>query len=164
MRNGASIMLTSSRSQRAALDVLLQLTAQLTDDRPLEDFLKAVTEATLDLLHADHASIRLLDTTRTALLSGARSGTGEDDRPMDFKRGEGVLGWVIEHGQPARIGNVEHDSRWVKAEGQAFHVRSIIAEPLWSSGEVIGVLSVTTPAEGAFSDEDQLLLRLLANC
>ena len=92
----------SSRSQRAALDVLLQLTAQLTDARPLEDFLKAVTEATLDLLHADHASIRLLDTTRTSLLSGARSGTGEEDRPMDFKRGEGVLGWVVEHGQPDR--------------------------------------------------------------
>ncbi len=155
----------SSRSQRAALDVLLQLTAQLTDDRPLEDFLKAVTEATLDLLHADHASIRLLDTTRTSLLSGARSGTGEEDRPMDFKRGEGVLGWVVEHGQPARIGDVEHDSRWVRAEGQqSFSVRSIIAEPLWSSGEVIGVLSVTNPVANAFGDEEQLMLRLLANC
>ena len=44
-----------------ALELLLQLTAQLTDDRPLEDFLKAVTEATRELLRADHASVRLLD-------------------------------------------------------------------------------------------------------
>jgi len=151
-------------SSQRALDVLLQLTAQLTDDRPLEEFLKAVTEATLELLHADHASIRLLDTSRTSLLTGARSGTGEDDRPMDFKRGEGILGWVVEHGQPARIGDAEHDTRWIAAEGQSFDVRSIIAEPLWSTGEVIGVLAVTAPAENAFSDEDQLLLRLLANC
>jgi len=151
-------------SSQRALDVLLQLTAQLTEDRPLEEFLKAVTTATLELLHADHASIRLLDTTRSALLTGARSGTGEDDRPMDFKRGEGILGWVVEHGQPARIGDVAHDSRWVAPEGQSFDVRSIIAEPLWSTGEVIGVLAVTSPLDSAFSDEDQLLLRLLANC
>jgi len=151
-------------SSQQVVEALLHLTAQLTDDRPLEEFLKAVTDATRELLRADHASIRLLDTARTALLSGARSGTGEDDRPMEFKRGEGILGWVVELGQPARIGDVDHDTRWVKPLGQQFHVRSIMAEPLWSSGEVIGVLSVTSPEAGAFSEEDQLLLRLLANC
>lgn len=151
-------------SSQRALDVLLQLTAQLTDDRPLEDFLKAVTDATLELLRADHASIRLLDTSRTALLSGARSGTGEEDRPMDVKRGEGILGWVVEHGQPVRLGDAQHDSRWMKAERQPFEIRSIMAEPLWSSGDVIGVLALTSPVENAFSDEDQLMLRLLANC
>lgn len=151
-------------SSQRALDVLLELTAQLTCDRPLEEFLKAVTGASIELLHADHASIRLLDTTRSALLCGARSGTGEDDRPMEFRRGEGILGWVVEHGEPARIGDVEHDTRWLRSQGQSFHVRSIIAEPLWSSGEVIGVLSVTSPTRDAFVEEDQLLLRLLANC
>lgn len=151
-------------SSQRALDVLLQLTAQLTDERPLEEFLKAVTEATVELLHADHASIRLLDTTRASLLSGARSGTGEDDHPVEFRRGEGILGWAVEHGQPARIDDVEHDTRWMKSDAQTFHVRSIVAEPLWSSGEVIGVLSVTSPASAAFTEEDQLLLRLLANC
>ncbi|MBX3192287.1 MAG: GGDEF domain-containing protein [Labilithrix sp.] len=154
----------ANEGQRA-LDVLLQLTAQLTDDRPLEEFLKAVTDATLDLLRADHASIRLLDTSRTALLSGARSGTGEDERPMELKRGEGILGWVVEHGQPARISDVQHDSRWMKSpRPQPFDIRSIMAEPLWSSGEVIGVLAVTSPRPTAFAEEDQLLLRLLANC
>src|SRR5690242_17071194 len=103
---------TYVNAQRA-LEVLLQLTAQLTDDRPLEEFLRAVTDAARDLLGADHASVRLLDTSRSALLSGARSGTGQDDRPMEFRRGEGVLGWVVESGQPARIDDVEHDSRWI---------------------------------------------------
>lgn len=149
---------------RRAFEVLLALTAQLTDDRPLEEFLRAVTEATLELLAADHASIRLLDTARTALLSGARSGSGEEDRPMSFRRGEGVLGWVVEHGQPARIDDVEHDSRWMRGGDQGFRIGSILAEPLWSSGEVIGVISVTSPERAAFREEDQLLLRLLANC
>lgn len=150
---------------KRAFEVLLQLTAQLTEDRPLEDFLRAVTEATLGLVGADHASIRLLDNGRASLLCGARSGSGEEDRPMTFRRGEGVLGWVVDNGQPARIDDVEHDSRWLKpTEGQSFRIGSIVAEPLWSSGEVIGVLSATSPERGAFRDEDQLLLRLLANC
>jgi len=153
------------RSAQRALEVLLGLTAQLTEDRPLEDFLEAVTDAARELLDADHASIRLLDTTRTALLSGARSGTGSDDRPMALKRGEGVLGWVVEAGQPLRIGDAEHDSRWMKPRGkQSFAIRSIMAEPLWSSGEVIGVLAVTSPELEAFTVADQILLRLLANC
>ena len=152
------------RDPKTNLDVLLQLTAQLTDDRPLEDFLKAVTDATRDLLAADHASIRLLDTSRIALLSGARSGAGESERPMDFKRGEGVLGWIVDNGQPVHIADVKADGRWATPKGQAFQIASIMAEPLWSSGEVIGVLAVTSPKTNAFSDDDQLMLRLLANC
>ncbi|AKV02569.1 diguanylate cyclase/phosphodiesterase (GGDEF & EAL domains) with PAS/PAC sensor(s) [Labilithrix luteola] len=146
-----------------ALEVLLQLTAELTSDRPLEEFLKTVTDATLNLLAADHASIRLLDTSRTALLSGARSGAGETEPPADFKRGEGVGGWVVEQGQPARIDDVEFDSRWVSVDA-SYKVCSLMAEPLWSSGEVIGVLSVTSSRRAAFREEEQLLLRLLANC
>lgn len=147
-----------------ALEVLLQLTAQLTDDRPLEDFLRAVTDATLELLEADHASIRLLDTARATLLSGARSGTGATDRPMDFRRGEGVIGWMVDHGQPVRIDDVTLDPRWIQATGQEFAVRALMAEPLWASNEVIGVLSVTSPRRAAFGNDEQLLLRLLANC
>src|SRR5690606_12566715 len=99
-----------------------------------------------------------------ALLSGARSGSGEQERPMDFKRGEGILGWVVEHGQPARIDDVEHDSRWVKRSAQTFQIRSVMAEPLWAGGEVIGVLATTSRERSAFRANDQLLLRLLANC
>ena len=95
------------------LEILLQLTAQLTDDRPLEDFLKAVTDASLEMLPAEHSSIRLLDPSRSMLLSGARSGSGESDRPMEFRRGEGVLGWVVDHSQPVRIGDTSQDPRWM---------------------------------------------------
>jgi diguanylate cyclase (GGDEF)-like protein len=147
------------------LEILLQLTAQLTDDRPLEDFLKVVTDASLEMLPAEHSSVRLLDPSRSMLISGARSGSGENDRPMEFKRGDGVLGWVVDNSQPVRIGNTEADSRWVPGgKKQGFEVLSIMAEPLWSSGDVIGVLAVTSPNKDAFSESHQLILRLLANC
>lgn len=146
-----------------ALYVLLQLTQQLADDKPLEDFLKAVTDATLTLLGAEHTSIRLLDTSRNALLSSARSGVGTASPPLDFKRGEGVIGWVVDHGHSVRIDDVETDARFKQLD-PSFPIRSIMAEPLWSVGEVIGVLSVTSSERAAFTEDDQLLCRLLANC
>lgn len=155
--------LGSLNAQRT-LEVLLRLTADLTSDRPLEEFLKTVTDATVDLLGADHASIRLLDNSRTALLSSARSGKGETIPPMDFRRGEGVIGWVVDQGRAARVDDVTQDPRWVEASDPSFRVRSVVCEPLWSSAEIIGVLSVTSSEPAAFDDDDQLLLRLLANC
>ncbi len=83
---------------------------------------------------------------------------------MSFQRGEGLLGWVIEHREPIAVDDASVDSRFVPHEGQGFRIRSLIAEPLWSGGDVIGVLSVSSPARSAFSDRDRLLVRLLANC
>ncbi len=163
-RVDSSVELIAPADPRKALFVLLQLTEELTRDLPLEESLKSVTRATIDLLGADHVSIRLLDSRRTALLSGARSGIGADDRPMSFTRGEGVLGWVAERGQPVCIADVSQDPRYINPNAQSFSIRSLLAEPLWSSGEVIGVISATSPSVGAFNAESQLLLRLLANC
>ena len=136
----------------------------LTEERPLEDSLHDVTDSLMRLIGADHASIRLLDGARLSLLAGARSGSATDARAMDFRRGEGVIGWVVEHREGLRLDDALADDRFVVLSGQGFTVRSILAEPLWSSGEVIGVLSVSSPHLAAFTPEDQLLVRLLANC
>jgi diguanylate cyclase (GGDEF)-like protein len=146
------------------LVVLLELTRKLTDDLTLEDALEAVTDAALPLLGADHASIRLLDDTGKDLLSGARSGKGKSEAPFSFKPGQGVAGWVAEHGEVARIDDVEVDPRFLKRAGQGFEVRAMLAVPLWSAGHVVGVLSVSRAHREPFDDRDELMTRLLANC
>jgi two-component system, cell cycle response regulator len=161
---GADNPAVKTHDAQRILEILLHLTAQLTDDRPLEEFLQAVTDASLEMVGADHASVRLLDSSRSMLLCGARSGSGNQDRPMEFRRGDGILGWVVENGQPVRLADVTTDGRWIASTTQGFSIHSIMAEPLWSSGEVIGVLAVTSPRTGAFAEGDQLRLRLLANC
>ena len=144
--------------------VLLQLTEQLTDGRGLEDALRAVTDATLAIMPGDHASIRLLDASRTHLLAGARSGTGRESPTVQLRSNEGVSGWVLEHGEPVRIVDVRKDPRFVMAKGQGFAIGSIVVEPLFSEGAPIGVLAVSSPEVNAFSPTDELLARLLANC
>jgi two-component system, cell cycle response regulator len=143
---------------------LLQLTEQLTDGRALEDALRAVTDTTLAILPADHASIRLLDASRTHLLTSARSGTGQDAQSLEFRSGEGVAGWVLAHGEPARIVDVAKDPRFAPRKGQGFAIGSMVVEPLVSEGVAIGVLSASSPEVDSFSATDELLARLLANC
>jgi diguanylate cyclase (GGDEF)-like protein len=144
--------------------VLLQLTEQLTDGRALEDALRAVTDATVTILPGDHASIRLLDASRTHLLASARSGTGRDTPSLQLRADEGVSGWVLEHAEPARIVDVRKDPRFVSSRGQGFAIGSMVVEPLISEGAPMGVLSVSSPEINAFSQTDELLARLLANC
>jgi two-component system cell cycle response regulator len=144
--------------------VLLQLTEQLTDGRALEDTLRAVTDATLAILPGDHASIRLLDASRTHLLTSARSGTGHDLPSVQLRAGEGISGWVLQHGEPARVVDVQKDPRFVTLRPQGFAIASMVVEPLVSEGVPIGVLSVSSPEVNAFSPTDERLARLLANC
>ncbi len=146
------------------IEVLLDLTKELTVERPLEESLQLVTQAAVSLVGADHASIRLLDATRDTLLAGARAGSAPGARPLAFKKGEGIIGWVVEHGEGALVDDVNADERFVVHSGQGFVLASMIAEPLWSSGEVIGVISVSSPQLRAFGPYQQLLVRLLANC
>ena len=153
-----------SADPRHDLSVLRQLTERLSDGRSLEDALRAVTDAALELLPGDHASIRLVDASRTQLLSSARSGKGSEGRSLPMTKGEGVAGWVLEHGLPAHVKNTKDDPRFMEAVGQGFSIGSILAEPLLSSGKAIGVLSLSSPLPDAFSGDDEILARLLANC
>jgi two-component system cell cycle response regulator len=153
-----------SSDPKRDLAALRQLTEHLSDGRPLEDALHDVTDTALQLLPCDHASIRLFDTSRTTLLAGARSGRGVEQRSLSLTKGEGIAGWVMEHGLPAHVRDTKTDPRFIVAVGQGFSIRSMIAEPLLAAGKPIGVLGASSPDPNAFSDDDVLLARILASC
>jgi diguanylate cyclase (GGDEF)-like protein len=146
------------------LSELLELVEQTAKISSPDDALQAVTQTAVRLLGGDHASIRLLDPSQRELLASARSGRGTHLGSLPLARNAGVAGWVLEHAEGVRIEDVRKDERFVAAMGQGFSIRSMMAEPLWSGGRVVGVLSVSSPELGAFQPSDALLLRVLASC
>ncbi len=153
--------------ERAGTDVLselLELVEQTTKVEKPDDALQAVTQAVVRLLGGDHASIRLLDPSQRELLASARSGRGTHLGSLPLARNAGVAGWVLEHGEGARIDDVRKDPRFIAAMGQGFSIRSLMVEPLWSGGRVVGVLSVSSPDVAAFKPSDTLVLRVLGAC
>ena len=147
-----------------SLDVLLELTRALTAERSLRKALTLVSEAALELLPGDHASIRVLDHTRTELLSGARSGAGVGNKPVRHTPGKGIAGWVVDRGEIARVKDTAQDERFEPRPNQGFDIQSILAVPLWSAGEVVGVLAASSSEPDAFAEEHESLACLLANC
>jgi diguanylate cyclase (GGDEF)-like protein len=143
---------------------LLELTRELLDGPPLDGALKTVTDAAMEMLPCEHASIRILDDSRTTLLCGARSGEGIVERPMSFRAGEGIIGWVARHGLPARVHDTLMDPRFKEGGGQGFSVRSLLAVPLLAQGKVMGVLGAVSSEVRVFSAEHEILATLLANC
>ena len=145
------------------LNGILELSRRLLQKLALEEALSLVTDTAIDLLPGDHASVRVLDPSGTRLLCGTRSGVGADARPMTFKQGDGVLGWVVNHGEIAAINDISTDSRFKKISNQGFEIGSLLALPLLWDGTVLGVLGMTAGEKGAFGEDDILVGEILAN-
>lgn len=146
-----------------ALSILFDLTQTFTRLLSLERVLQEISDAALRLLPGNHSSVRILNDARTELLRTAQSGEGADAPPVTFRKGEGILGWVVDYGRVARLDDTSQDSRFIQQEGQAFAVRSVTAVPISVGQKVIGVLSVSSPVTGAFTKGDETMLQLLAN-
>jgi len=146
------------------LETLMVLTEELLLEPTLEESLQLVTDAALDLVPADHSSVRLLDESGTRLLSGARSGVGSEHRPVRLDPHEGLAGWVLRNGERVHVEDVSSDPRFVDKDGQGFSISSVIVVPLVAPDMVVGVLSVSAASRSAFDDDDIVLVQLLANC
>ena len=159
----AAILPPRMVGRREPLEVLLELTRLLGEERTLDDALRATTDAALELVPCDHASLRLFDGDRGELLSTARSGTGSTRPPAQFRAGEGVLGVVADTGKATLVEDAAVDPRFA-ARPVGFSIGSLVAVPLVAGGQVVGVLSASSPVPRRFTERDRDLAQLLANC
>jgi GAF domain-containing protein len=74
--------------------------------------------------------------------------------------GQGLSGWVLEHGKAARVGDLTKDIRYI---GIFSGIKSGIYVPM-KTGEIpIGVISVESEKADAFDENDERLLTTLAS-
>ncbi|TPW08526.1 MAG: transcriptional regulator, NifA subfamily, Fis Family, partial [Acidimicrobiaceae bacterium] len=125
-----------------------------------EELLSYLTDISTYLTHATNGLILLLDETGQWLRIVVARGVMPDfDRDYRIRVGEGVTGWVAEHGEPLNIPDTESDERYIAVGYQA---ASELAVPIRRNDRVIGVLVVDSVEPRAFSAFDQQLLSSLA--
>lgn len=129
---------------------------------PLDSGLQAVTDLSLSLFGANHASIRVVD-GEAQLRSVARSGAGSGDPAPVFKKGEGLIGWAVQHCQPVRVPNTSVDARFAQQPNRAFEARSIMSVPLVAGERVLGALSVSAATVGAFTEAHEKVAIVVAH-
>jgi len=145
------------------LTLLSSLARELQKPHAFGDLLQLVVERCAALLGTQRASIRLLDPGGTRLLAVCRTGTPLHlDPKEEFRIGEGLLGWIVQNGEPLRTGDAENDPRFTPRAGMVEPIGSFIGVPLIAGDSALGVLSTSLNRENAFSPEDEEHLTLLA--
>ena len=78
--------------------------------------------------------------------------------------GQGIVGWVAQHGSGTVSNNVANDPRFTSKLDQAtgFNTESLLAVPLLLRGDLLGVLELVNKKNSAFEEEDMSVAVTLA--
>lgn len=140
--------------------MLTKLALDLQRRVDLDDLLRMVVDRTSVLLGAAHASVRLLDPGGARLLAAYRTDEPQQSEPAEFKRGEGLVGWVAEHRDVLRSNDATNHEAFVPRPGT--HVfDAFIGAPLLAGTECMGVLSALGK-DIEFTEEDAAVIALVA--
>ena len=148
------------------LDVLFEITQVAASALELDDLLAGVLARTMRATDAEAASILLADEHTGDLTFRAAVG-GEPDRVkrMKIKAGQGISGWVAQHGRPQIVNEVDSDSRHSThiSDEVGYHPKSVLCVPLrWDHGS--GALQLLNKSGGRapFIDDDLKMATVIA--
>lgn len=167
--SAASKALEATRSRLARrLDeaaTLERVAREFTATLQAQQVLQVVLEQVEEIMGVEAATLMTLDPKANELVFqiplGSKAGELQGYR---MPVGQGVAGWVAEHGQPLRVDNVSKDLRHSPAVDQkvGFQTRSILCVPMELQDRVTGVVEVMNKKNGAFTAEDESLLTAVA--
>jgi PAS domain S-box-containing protein len=147
------------------LVVLNEISQAITASLDLQETLTLITDHTTQLLNVAATSVFLCDQDHKVLRFMAGSSTDAafvvgKELPM----GQGIAGWVAQHGEPVLVTDTSQDPRWFKGfdQGSRFTAHSILCVPLQIMGQVIGVLQAINKRKGDFDLVDLGFLSALA--
>ncbi len=147
------------------LRLLNKLAGELGATLELPQVFERVGEAICEVTGAQANSIWLWDEERPGWLVCRATLTRQGQQPPPTTRlrsGEGIVGWVAQHGEGTIAHDTARDARFAPRSGP-FQIESILAVPLLRRGKVIGVLEALNKVTGSFDVNDRLLLETLAN-
>jgi GAF domain-containing protein/two-component sensor histidine kinase len=155
------------KDEQDRLRAVHAITIELTATLELEPTLNKALELAARAVGARRGSIMLRDPEQDLLSCRAvLNATGEvvtTDIPISFAQGGGLSGWVMRSREPVCIDDVREDERWLREQGRADEVRSVIAAPLMTQDGPLGVLILSSPREAFFSPAQLQLLATIAN-
>ena len=144
----------------AQLQRLYQVSKVIHSVLDQQKALELIVREAVGLVNATTGSVVLINPTDRLLEIQAAHGLPESSSRLKLRMGEGITGWVAQHGKPALVPDVREDARYVKVHN---HTLSELAIPLEVNGSVCGVINVDSDQLNAFSETDQALLSELAS-
>ena len=143
--------------------ILFEIGKVIGSDDDLGSLLGHISELATEAVGGDATSIMLLDAARERLLAKAAYGLRIGNLAfVSFAVGEGVAGWVVQHGEPALIEDTDDDPRFVDRPDPSTPIRSMVCVPLVVRGRPVGVMTCTSPRRAAFTDQSLEMFSFIA--
>ncbi len=153
---------------RATLAALVQASRAINSELEMPQVFRRVVEQAAVVLHAEGASVLLLDEDREELVfmaaTGPAGGSLEGER---IRADQGIAGQIVRTTRPVRIDDVRQNRNFyagidAKTQGKT---QALIGAPMLFRGKILGVVEVLNPLgkKRSFTDDDIELLKVFAN-
>jgi diguanylate cyclase (GGDEF)-like protein len=142
-----------------------QLTRSLTSSFDLATILRTILEHMERTIEADLWTLLMLDeATQELYYAVAAGGEQETLRGLRVKVGEGVAGWVAQHGETLIVPETADDPRLSREQSaNPRKLRSVIALPVRGRKGTHGVIEIFNPRAGRTTDSMIAFLHILAD-
>jgi diguanylate cyclase (GGDEF)-like protein len=153
---------------RIPLDDLLvfhRLARSLTSSFDLDTILRTILDHMERMIDAELWTLLMLDEPKQELYYAIAAG-GEKTalRDLRVKIGEGVAGWVAQHGETLIVPETVNDPRLESTSPSKLRkLRSVIALPLRGRTGTLGVIEILNPRAGQLNDYSIAFLHILAD-
>ena len=163
------LLMDGYRAREAAL---VEIGKDLSTIGDAEQLMRRVVDVAAAQLRFEDCSLFVLDKDKQLLvLQAARGGLAGRIGTATYPVGEGLTGWVAEHGEPIRVGSPRDDPRWKGryAEFPISDVGAFLAVPIFGRSGVLGVLRVLRRKSVApwfrreFTEDDESVLLTIAS-
>jgi phosphoserine phosphatase RsbU/P len=147
-------------SDTELLSTLFDLGREVMSVLDLEELLAKIPQLIARLTRFNAFSVYLLDEPRQELRIAYA--VGYPDGVTATQRlgvGQGVVGAAVQEGRPILVNDIRHEPRYM---GPLRNMLSQLAVPMRRKGKVIGALNLLSETAGAFTSQDEALLRQFA--
>ena len=156
-------------SDRALLELLIQVNREVAAALDLRTVLQRLVYAAMQHVGGERCSIIVLDDTGKPVDSTIVYGTSMLEHSTQQLRetvDRGLAGWVIRHRKAALVPDTSLDERWLRRSDDASDKsgsKSAICVPLLARERLVGVLTLVHSLPGAFGMEHLELMEAIAD-
>lgn len=146
------------------LSLLNQISSAMETRTELDPVLQTFLDETLTIIGTEAGCVFLRDPSGERLYVRVAKGFPEAIHQFSVPMGVGIVGWVVEHGQPHFSPRLADDPLFTqRAAFLAGKIVSNICLPLRSAGETIGAFNISTHSPRTFSPDEIRFLTTIGN-
>lgn len=147
------------------LRFLVGTTRALASARETKSVLRIIADKARTMIRCEAWSLFLLDpATHELVFTMVGGGKARRLKGRRIQPGQGIAGWVAQHGTPAMVADVTRDRRFLAEIDRmtTFATRSVLCVPLFNKKHPVAVLEMVNKIGAPFDRQDLRLLTRLA--